>query len=136
MAHYKDKLSLTEKEKVEIEVFKASITSIQQNYIQNDNSSKSLMKEMKYIKLKDVEIEYLKDNLVHKDTHITSMKETVAQKDHDVKEAKTSRSQMKKRLAKYNKELLGKVPLIERKQTIWDQLSLEVTKFIGYLEFV
>lgn len=43
---------------------------------------------------------------------------------------------MKERLAKYNKKLVGKVPLIESKKTFWDQLALEATKFVSCLEFV
>ena len=75
---------------------------------------------MSNLKLKDSKIEYLKANMVQKDTQITSLKEIVAQKDHDVKEVQTSRSQMKERLAKYNKKLVGKVQFIEANQTIWD----------------
>jgi len=44
------------------------------------------------LKLKDTNIENLEASLVHKDTHITSLRETVSKKEHDIKEAQNSRS--------------------------------------------
>ena len=43
---------------------------------------------------------------------------------------------MKEKLVKYSKKFIGKVPLIEEKRKIWDQLALEVTKFKSYIEFL
>lgn len=73
---------MVEKEEVKIESFKASFTSTQQRPIQNENSSKSLLKVMANLKLKYVEIENMKGN-----TQITNLKVTLAQKEHDVKES-------------------------------------------------
>ena len=101
---------MAKKEKMELQSFKSSIVSIQQA-----GASESLVKYMADLKLKDMEIEKLRANLVLKDTHITSFKETNAQKKNDVKESQSSINQMKERIAKYNKKLVGKTPLIEAK---------------------
>jgi hypothetical protein len=76
------------------------------------------------LKLKDVEVENLKANLVKKDTHITSLKETMTQKEHYVKEAQSSKNQMKERLSKYNKKLIGKSILKDKKNTLSNLLDL------------
>lgn len=136
IAQYKDKLSMVEKEKVELEGIKSSVTFVQQRPTQDDNSSEALVKAMAALKLKDVETENLKDNLVLKDTHITSLKKIVTQRKYDTKEAQSSKNQMKERLSKYDNKLVGKSILKDARHTLWDQLALEVTKFRTYLEFV
>lgn len=78
-------MSLVEKEKEELLAFKASITSTQQNLVQNDYYSEFLVKSMSDLKLKEAKNQSLKANTVHKDRKITSSKKTVAQMDHDVK---------------------------------------------------
>lgn len=56
------------------------------------------------------------------------------QKDHEAKEALDSKNQIKYRLKKYNEKLIGKPILRDARYVIWDQLDLQVTKIITYLE--
>ena len=91
---------------------------------------------MANLKLKDVEIENMMANLVQKDTLINDLKETVAHKENDVKEAQSSKNQMKESLSNYNNKLIGKSILKDARYTLWDQLDLEFTKVKTYLEFV
>ena len=59
-----NKSILIEKKKMELQAFKDSIVSNQQRVGQHEGGSKSLIKAMTDLKLKEIEIENLKDTLV------------------------------------------------------------------------
>ena len=131
VAQCKDKISLSEKQRIELLDYKDSISSKEK-----DLCLESLAKAISKLSLKDDEIKYLKKDINQKDTRITSLKEVVVQKETLIKEAHVERSQGKEKLEKANKKLISKVPLIKAKKALWGKLTIEITKFRSYLEFV
>lgn len=85
-------MNLVEKDKMELESFNNSITSIQLKSNQNEKALEELVKAMASLKLKDEEIEKLKTNMVQNDTQIFTLQEIVKIKEHDVKEAQHSKN--------------------------------------------
>ena len=46
------------------------------------------------------------------------------------------RNNFRKKINKLNKKMIGKLPLQGAKHLIWDTLTIEITKFRSYLNFV
>lgn len=88
---------------------------------------------MAYLHLKDKDIANMKVILVNKDIDINTLRGSMK---HKEKEAIISKNQIKEKISKYSKKLVGKSIMREARYKIWDQLSLEVTKFRTYIEFV
>lgn len=87
---------------------------------EKDCSSKQLSKSIFEINLKDNQIKYLKKDIEKKESMIESLKELIAQKDTLMKEVQEERNQAKEKLAKANKRVTGKVPLITERKELWD----------------
>lgn len=58
------------------------------------------------------------------------------QKEQEIKEALSSKNQIKDKLSKYSRKLAGITILKEARYEIWDQISWEVTTFGTHLEVV
>ena len=46
------------------------------------------------------------------------------------------KKQLQKKINELNEKMIGKVPLQGSKHLIWDTLTIEITKFRSYLNFV
>ena len=95
----------------------------------NDFSTDDLSIPMSQVSLKDEEIKELKaenENIKSKLAKMNESKNKILQ----------DRSQLQKKFNELKERNIGKGPLQGAKHIIWDTLSIEVTKFIHYLNFV
>ena len=122
--HHDKIINLMEKEKIELEAFKNSVTTMPTQSVQSEKYSKYHVKAMASLQLKDKEIPNMKVSLVKKVIEINTLRGLVTQKEKEVKEVVISKNQMKDKISKYSKKLVEKYIMREARYEIWDQLSL------------
>ena len=95
----------------------------------NDFSADDLLVPMSQVSLKDVEIRELKEENEKIKSELTKMVE-------NKNKILLDKGQLQKQLNELKERNIGKGPLQGAKHIIWDTLSVEITKFRHYLNFI
>ena len=92
-------------------------------------SADDLLVPMSQVSLKDVEIKELKEEN-------EKIKSELARIIEEKNKTLNDKSQLQKKFNELKERSIGKAPLQEAKHLIWDTLSMEITKFRHYLNFI
>ena len=95
----------------------------------NEFSADALLVPMSQVSLKEVEIKGLKDENER-------IKSELAKSIQEKNKAWNEKSQLLKKFNELKERNIGKDPLQGVKHLIWDTLSMEITKFRHYLNFI
>ena len=95
----------------------------------NESPAKYLSVAMSQINLREGEIKELKEGNVQLKHELDKIIE-------EINKLSGEKKQLQKRINELNGKMIGKLPLQGAKHLIWDTLTIEITKFRSYLNFV
>jgi FtsZ-binding cell division protein ZapB len=132
LMNYKEKVLQLEDEKQEWqkerdELLLRNVTASSSQ--EKDVSTENMVKSMSQVKLKDVEIEELKQEN-------QKLKQEAAQRSEKSNQIQKEHNCLQEKVSKLKSRIKGKVPLQGAKHLLWDSLAVDITKFRQYLNFV